>query len=158
GFEGGREPHGTREPGAYRDRVGRRLRDDRDVADPARGAVREAHRAARGPRARGRPGAHPARPLPVAAGRGGGVHAARVRVARAARAGSGGCRVTVASLFALYLLIAQSAPPAPAAAPAAVAPVTSVAEAPAPPVASWDRPFADGLMEVRRLAESGSID
>lgn len=66
--------------------------------------------------------------------------------------------MTVASLFALYLLIAQSAPPAPAAAPAAVAPVTSVAEAPAPPVASWDRPFADGLMEVRRLAESGSID
>jgi len=61
-----------------------------------------------------------------------------------------------------FVLIAQSAPPvpapAPAPAPAADAPVSSVAEAPTPPVAAWDRPFAEGLAEVRRLAESGSID
>ena len=68
---------------AIADATGGDFLRDRDVADPARGAVREAHRDARGPRARRRQGAHPARPLPVAAGARGGVHARRARAARA---------------------------------------------------------------------------
>ncbi|MCY2961133.1 MAG: hypothetical protein NTY35_13310 [Planctomycetota bacterium] len=55
-------------------------------------------------------------------------------------------------MIGLLLVLAQSAP-----APASVPDAAPVAAA-AAPVEAWDRPFAEGLAEIRRRAEAGAID
>jgi hypothetical protein len=62
-------------------------------------------------------------------------------------------------VIALALLLVQSTP-APAAQPSvpAQAPAAVAAAEPQPPVAPWDRSFREGLVEIRRLGESGATD